>query len=208
MLNLIHSILALGNMILSSAIIIVSFSLFLYLVANNFRNSVARSFSALLAFITIVYVGDVFLQRVDTFADAVTWLKFKWIGIAFIPAAYLHFSDAVLRAANAYSHRRRIAVALSYLVSGAFLLLVVLTDLVVRDGFFFPQAAQFAAGPLFPLFGLYFFTLSGWGLYNLLDARRRCLTSTTRRRMTYLAAAFLAPAFGVFPYLVIASFPA
>lgn len=207
-LNLILSGLTLGNIILSSAIIIVSFSLFLYLAANNFRNAVARSFSALLAFLTVVYVGDVFLQRVDTFADAVVWLKFKWVGIAFIPATYLHFSDALLRATHVYSMWRRIAIRLAYLVSGSFLLLVTLTDLVVRDGFFFPQATQFHAGPLFPLFAIFFFTLTVWGLYNIRAARERCLTSTTRRRMTYLAAAFFAPALGVFPYLIIANFPA
>lgn len=208
MLNLILSGLLLGNIILSSAIIVVSFSLFLYLAANNYRNAVARSFSALLAFLTIVYVGDVFLQRVDTFADAVVWLKFKWVGIAFIPATYLHFSDAVLRATHAFSAWRRIAIRLAYLVSGSFLLLVTVTDQVVRNGFFFPQATQFHAGPLFPLFALFFFTLTGWGLYNLRAARERCITATTRRRMTYLAAAFFAPALGVFPYLIIANFPA
>ncbi len=208
MLNLLLSILSLGNIIFSSAIIIVALSLFLYLLANNFRNSVARSFSGLLAFLTIIYTGDVFLQRVETFADAVVWLKFKWIGIAFVPAIYLHFSDALLRSTNAYSRRRRLAVALSYLTSGAFLLLVTLTDLVVRDGFFFPQAAQFQAGVLFPLFAIFFFALTVWGFYNIRKAYKRCLTSTTRRRMTYLAAAFFAPALGAFPYLIIASFPA
>jgi len=210
MLNLLLSALSLGNVIFSSAIIVVSFSLFLYLAANNFRNSVARSFSALLAFLTIVYIGDVFLQRVagDSFADAVIWLKFKWIGIAFIPATYMHFSDALLRSTNAYSRRRRVAVAFSYVASGTFLVLVALTDWVVRDGFFFPQAAQFAAGPLFWLFAVFFFALTAWGVHNIRKARNRCLTSTTRRRMTYLAFAFLAPAFGVFPYLIIASFPA
>lgn len=208
MFNIFISVVSLGNIILSSAIIIVSFSLFLYLTANNWRNSVARTFSALLAFVTIVYIGDVFLLRVDTFADAVTWLKLKWLGIAFIPAGYLHFSDAVLRATHAYSRLRRVAIAVSYLVSAVFLLLVALTDLVVRDGFYFPQATQFSGGPLFPLFGIFFFALTGWGFYNLRTARRRTLTPTTRRRMVYLAAAFLAPALGVFPYLIIASFPA
>src|SRR5512142_2668727 len=111
MFNLFISAVSLGNIILSSAIIIVSFSLFLYLTANNWRNSVARTFSALLAFVTIVFIGDVFLLRVDTFADAVTWLKLKWLGIAFIPAGYLHFSDAVLRATHAYSRPRRVAIA-------------------------------------------------------------------------------------------------
>ena len=208
MLNALLSLLSLGNIIFSSAIIIVAFSLFLYLFANNFRNSVARSFSVLLAFLTLIYIGDVFLQRVETFGDAVIWLKFKWIGLAFIPAAYLHFSDALLRSTNAYSRRRRIAVMLSYLTSGAFLLLVALTDLVVQDGFFLPPATQFEAGPLFPLFAIFFFALTGWGFYSTRQARARCLTSTTRRRMTYLEIAFFAPALGVFPYLIIASFPA
>ena len=58
------STLALGNIIFSSAIIIVSFSLFLYLFSNNLRDPVARAFSALLACLTMVYIGDVFLQRV------------------------------------------------------------------------------------------------------------------------------------------------
>ncbi len=201
------SLLQLGNLILSSAIIIVAFSLFLYLLAYNFRNPVARAFSALLAFLSIVYVGDVFLQRVDTFTDAVVWLKFKWIGMAFIPAAYLHFSDAVLRATYLFRQRRRVAVILAYLIGGAFLLLVSFTDLVVHDGFFFPQATQFTAGPLFALFALFFAALTAWGFYNLRLARERCLTATTRRRMRYLQAAFFAPAFGVFPFLIITSFP-
>ena len=211
--SLLLSVLSLGNIILSAAIVIVSFSLFLYLVAHNHRNSVARSFSALLAFLAIVYVGDMFLQRVSmdpggAFGDAVIWLKFKWLGIAFIPACYLHFSDAVLRATHAPSRFRRVAIVFSYGVSLLFLVLVALSDLVVRDGFFFPQAAQFKGGPLFPLFALFFFALTGWGFYNLRSARERTLTPTTHRRMTYLAAAFLAPAFGVFPYLIFASFPA
>ena len=83
-----------------------------------------------------------------------------------------------------------------------------MTSLVVRDGFYFRQAAQFEAGPLFPLFAIFFFALTLWGFYNIRQARKRCLTSTTRRRMTYLAIAFFAPALGVFPYLIIASFPA
>ncbi|MBM3131187.1 MAG: hypothetical protein FJ009_21510 [Chloroflexi bacterium] len=208
-MNVFFAILSLGNIIFSAAIIIIAFSLFLYLFAHNFRNSVARSFSGLLAFLTIIYIGDVFLQRIETFADAVIWLKFKWIGLAFVPAAYLHFSDALLRSTNAYSRRRRVAVLLSYLTSSTFLLFVAFSELIVQGSFFIPQQiAQFEAGPLFPLFGIFFFALTGWGFYNTRRARARCLTSTTRRRMTYLEIAFFAPAFGVFPYLLIASFPA
>ncbi len=164
-----NSFFALGNIIFSSAIIIVAFSLFLYLFTNNFRNSVARSFSGLLAFLTIIYVGDVFLQRVgmdsqSSLTDAAVWLKFKWIGIAFIPAAYLHFSDALLRATNAYSRWRRVAVIISYLISGVFLMLVAMTSLVVRDGFYFRQATQFEAGPLFLAVRNFLFRVDPLGL--------------------------------------------
>ncbi len=208
-MNVLLAFLALGNIIFSAAIIIVSFSLFLYLLTHNFRNAVARAFSGLLAILTIIYIGDVFLQRVETFADATVWLRFKWIGLAFIPAAYLHFSDTLLRSTNAYSRRRRVAVALAYLTSGVFLLLVAFTDWMVQGGFFIPwQIAQFDAGPLFPLFSLFFFALTGWGFVNIRRARTRCLTPTTRRRMTYLEIAFFAPALGVFPYLILTSFPA
>jgi hypothetical protein len=208
-MNVLLAFLALGNIIFSAAIIIVSFSLFLYLLTHNFRNTVARAFSGLLAILTIIYIGDVFLQRVETFADATVWLRFKWIGLAFIPAAYLHFSDTLLRSTNAYSRRRRVAVALAYLTSGVFLLLVAFTDWMVQGGFFIPwQIAQFDAGPLFPLFSLFFFALTGWGFVNIRRARTRCLTPTTRRRMTYLEIAFFAPALGVFPYLILTSFPA
>ena len=208
MLSLIASALSLGNMILSSALIIFAFALFLYFAAYNSRDSVARSFSALLAFLAIIYVGDIFLQRLGIdaqgdFADAVVWLKFKWLGIAFVPATYLHLSDALLRSTNAYSQRRRLAVVMGYLASSVFLILVAFTDLVVRDGFFFRQAVQFTAGPLFPFFAVYFFALTLWGLYNIRKARNRCLTSATRRRMTYLGMALIAPALGVFPYLVV-----
>jgi hypothetical protein len=210
-MDILISALLLANIIFSSAIIIVAFSLFLYFATYNFRDAVARSFSALLAFLAIIYVGDVFLQRLamdpqGRFSDAVIWLKFKWIGIAFIPATYLHFSDALLRSTNAPSERRRWAGRFAYVASAIFLLLVALTDLVVRDGFFFRQAAQFTAGPLFPLFAIYFFALTIWGVYNIRQARNRCLTSATRRRMTYLALAFIAPAFGVFPYLIVTNF--
>ena len=46
------------------------------------------------------------------------------------------------------------------------------------------------------------------GLVNILHARRRCLTPTSRRRMTYLLLSSTGPAFAVFPYLLLSSNPA
>ncbi|MCB0152659.1 MAG: hypothetical protein KDE01_34005, partial [Caldilineaceae bacterium] len=42
----------------------------------------------------------------------------------------------------------------------------------------------------------------GLALGNIWKARQRCLTESTRTRMTYLLLGFVAPGIAVFPYLV------
>jgi hypothetical protein len=198
-----------ANLILSSAIVITAFSLLVYIFAHNFRSAVARSFCALVTFVIVVYAGDVVLSKAETLEAAVFWLKFQWIGIAFVPAAYLHFSDALLRTTNATSRLRRISVYVSYAIGLALLLMAIFTDVLVRDGVYYsPQVAHLTAGPLFWVFAVYFFATVGGGAANIRWAKQRCLTSASRRRMTYLAISFAAPGLGVFPYLLIASRPA
>lgn len=206
--DLIVSFLALGNFILAAALIVTGFALLIYLFPQSLRDQVQRGFSALLLFVVIVYVGQVFLLRVESLPDAEVWLRFKWIGIAFMPAAYLHFSDAVLRSTFHYSKVRRGAIVVAYLVGAVFLFLVLRTDLIVEGIFDYPAATQLGSGPWFGTFALYFFATTAWGLYNIDLARRRSLTPTSRRRLGRLAIAFFAPALGVFPYLIISGFPA
>jgi hypothetical protein len=196
-------LLARANLVLSSANVIISFSLLVYLLTNNFRNPVARAFCAVLAFTSVVYVGDVFLDGIDTMAAARFWLKFQWLGIAFISAAYFHFSDTLLRTTNAFSRWRRAVALAGYGLSLVFLLIVLNTDWLVHDGVFTPTAAHLAAGWLFPVFAAYFFVGASGGALNVLRARHRCLTPTSRRRMSYVLSSVFAP-LSVFPYLVAA----
>jgi hypothetical protein len=193
------------NEILSSAIIILAFSLFSYMFTYNLRSAIGRSFAALLACMCFTYVGDVALFQVSDPTSGINWLKFQWIGIAFTPAAYLHFSDALLRMINAPSLRRRVAVFIAYFFGFLLLLLAIQTKFLVRDPFFSPGLTQFRAGPFFWVFTTYFYTTLFWGAYKIYWARTRCLTSGARRRMTYLAISFAAPALGVFPYMLIAN---
>ena len=105
--------LALTNLILSSAIVITSFSLLAYVLMYNLRSSVARAFCALLAGVLMVYFGDVILFSARDASSAERWLRFQWVGIAFVPAAYLHFSDTLLRTTNVRSLWRRWAARAS-----------------------------------------------------------------------------------------------
>ncbi len=194
----------LANQVLAATIVLTSFSLLIYLLTHNFRSAVARAFCALLAFVLIVYMGDVLLYEVETQVAAERWLKFQWIGIAWVPAAYLDFSHALLRATHVRSRWQWFVVFLSYVASLSFLGMVIWTDLLVYDGVYVPKASHLAAGPFFWVFALYFFVTVAWGALNIRRARQRCLTRASRRRMTYLGLAFFAPALGSFPYLVIA----
>ncbi len=198
--------LILVNQVLSATVVLTSFSLLLYLLTHNFRSQVARSFCALLAFVLIVYAGDVVLYAVRTEDAAVRWLSFQWIGIAFMPAAYFHFSDALLRSTHLEARWRSIAVIFCYAASTLFLGMVIFGDTVVYDGVYSPNASHLSAGPLFWVFAAFFFIVLAFGAVNIRRARQRCLTRASRRRMTYLALAFLAPALGVFPYLVLTGF--
>jgi hypothetical protein len=200
-------LLSLLNRALSAAIVILAFSLLVYILFHNLRSSVARSFSALIACVCIAYVGDVALFETSSLEAAIPWLKIQWIGIAFTPAAYLHFSDALLRTTNSLSRLRRWAVRGGYGIGFLLVPLAFWTSLLVHDGIYSPGVTQFSAGPLFWLFSVYFFAAVIWGAYNIYRARQRCLTATSRRRMTYLAVSFAAPALGVFPYLLVASVP-
>lgn len=206
-LGLLTGGLILVNQVLSATVVLTSFSLLIYILTHNFRSQVARAFCALLAFVLIVYAGDVVLFEVETQEAATRWLEFQWIGIALVPAAYLHFSDALLRTTHLRRRWRGIAVILSYASSIAFLGLVLFGDLLVYDGVYQPHSPHLTAGPAFWVFALYFFVTVAWGAVNIRTARRRCLTRASRRRMTYLGLTFVAPAAGVFPYLVLTSMP-
>lgn len=195
------------NEALSSAIIIIAFSLFVYMFTYNLRSAIGRAFAILLACVCFTYAGDVALYTVTTIEDATPWLKFQWIGIAFIPAAYLHFSDVLLRSTKAISSRRRFTVVVAYIFGFVLLLLAVQTDHLVQNPFYSPGVTQFRAGPFFWIFTIYFYTTLVWGAYKVYRARARCLTSGARKRMTYLAVSFVAPALGVYPYMLIASTP-
>ena len=200
-------IFAFANLILSSATVILAFALLIYVLTRNLLSDVGRSFATLLACVTVVYAGDVAVGRVTSVAAAAPWLRLQWFGIAFIPAAYLHFSHALLSTTNWRSRRRFLTVIASYGISAILCALAILTDLLVLDGAMQPPVTHLAPGPLFPVFVLFFAATALFGARNVYEARRRCLTPAARRRLNYLSVAFAAPGIGVFPFLVLISAP-
>ncbi len=188
------------NEAVTAATVIVAASMLLYNLSHSLRDRVVRSSSILLGCVCVTYIGDVFVAISRTPHSAESWLRFQWIGIAFMPAALYHVSDALLATTGLVSRgRRRRVIRLLYLFGAVFLMTAAFTDLIVHDLIRTPLPVM-QAGPLFWLYFLYFAIVTIFAINNVLRARRRCLTTATHRRMTYLLLVFLTPAAGIFPY--------
>ncbi len=197
---LLETFLDLTNETLTAAIVIVAASMLLYNITRNFTDRVARASGIVLACVTASYITDVLISLEPTRTTAVAVLRLQWIGIAFIPAALFHLSDALLSTTGLPSRGRRRRVArLLYLLSAAFLLLVTFGEALVIPVFSEGQPAL-KAGVLFPVYLLYFVLATVIAVVNVDRARRRCLTRSTKRRMGYLQIAMLTPVAGIFPF--------
>ncbi len=191
------------NQILTAGIAITAFSLFLYALSFNLRDRVARSFAVILLCVVIVFTAEA-LQDESMTADLIQLLlHLQWFGIVFLPAAYLHLSDALLVTAGRPSRgRRRLAVRGIYLISAFFLALLAFGYLLgplVADGKPAPHLERTAWTETFTLF---YVAAMVWAGINFARAYRLMLSSSGRRRMLYLMAGATAPALGSYPYLL------
>ncbi len=203
MLSFILTVLETFNQILAAGIAITAFSLLLYALSFNLRDRVARSFAIILSCVTVVYAGEALNSVASSNFEIAFWLRFEWVGIAFLPAAYFHFSDALLEKTGRPSRgRRRLAVRVAYLISTGFLATLPFSLLVgplVPDG---QPAAYLQRTPLTWIFTFFYVLGIGWAWINFLRAYRRAVLPTSYRRMQYLLLGALAPALGSFPFLL------
>lgn len=190
------------NVASASIVAILAFSLLAYTITYNFGNSAARRFALLLGSVLIAYMADVALSRVNASDSANRWLRFQWLGIAMLPFFYYIFSTAVLHTTN-YSNRRSKYVAWSMLgISAVSALVAFFGNQIVDELRYQPPLSYLEPGPLFWLFAAYFAISIGFSFWNIYQARRRCLTESSRLRMTYLLFGFGVPALGIFPYMI------
>lgn len=194
------------SQILTAGIAITAFSLLLHTLTYNLRDRVAHTFAFILICVVIAFTGEAIGSNSDSGAAAEFWLRVQWIGIVMLPAAYLHFSDALLATTGRPSRGRRIwAIRLTYLACLVFLAglpFSILVGPLVSDQ---PPALHLQRTLITDLFTFFYASvmLIAWSLF--LRSYQRTKTPTSRRRMIYLGIGALAPALGVFPYLLFGS---
>ncbi len=200
-------VLALANDVLQAIIVIFGSAVVLYNLGRSLRVPVIRAFCALITFVVIVYLTELLVSRTIVAGSAQTWLRSGWIGIALVPAAQYQLSDALLTITGSPSHRRRFVMYAAYLIGLVFLGLVLWTDLIVGKLIPTPRAPHLTAGPLFPIFALFYWAGMAASIYHVWRARQRTVTRTTQRRITTTLIAFWAAPLAVFPYLVVVGSP-
>ena len=203
MQELISAFLVLVNETLTAAIVIIAASLLLYNFTRNRRDRVARSSSVVLACVTMAYVADVFIALGPNLNVWANTLRLQWLGIALVPVALFHLSDALLATTGLSSRgRRRRVIRILYAIGIVFFIAATLTDTLITP-IVQANAISLRSGPLFPVYTLYFLMATAIAFINVQRARQRCLTRDTRRRMGYLQIAMLTPVLGLYPYSVI-----
>ena len=187
------------NQILTAGIAITAFSLFLYSLSFNLRDRVARSFAIILLIVVVVSTTEALQSREVSNWGLETLLRLQWLGIVYLPAAYLHLSDALLVTAGRPSRgRRRLAVRAMYGLSTVFLLALATGHLLgplVPNG---APAPHLQRTLWTEVFTFYYVATMVWAATNFVRAYSRMLTRSGRRRMLYLMAGASAPAMGCY----------
>ena len=194
------------NQLLTAGIAITAFALLLYAMTFNLRDRVARYFALVLMCVVIVFVSDAIGSAVAKPQELEFWLRFRWVGLIFMPTAYLHFSDALLATTGKPSRgRRRLLIRLSYLISLAFLLLLLFSLLVGPLAENAAPARHLESTWVTGIFTVYYVICMGISFVSFFRASQRTVTGASQRRMRYLLVGGIAPAVGSFPFLVFGS---
>jgi hypothetical protein len=200
-------ILALINDILQAIIVIFGSAVVLFYSNRLRRSAITRSFILLILFVVLVYLSELLVSRIVVPASAEMWLRIGWIGIAMVPAAQFNLSSELLASTGKPPYWRRFLVPGAYIASGIFAALALFTESVAGEAVDTAQGIRLTAGPLLALFVFYFWLVAASGIYNVWRARQRCLTRTSRGRMTKTLIAFLAAPLAVFPYMMLVGNP-
>ncbi|MDY6873619.1 MAG: histidine kinase N-terminal 7TM domain-containing protein [Chloroflexota bacterium] len=194
------------SQILTAGVAIAAFSLLLYAFAFNLRESVARAFILILICVVVGYTAESLAGVSDNQAIVEIMLKLKWVGIVFLPATYLHFSDSLLTLTGRPSRgRRRWLVRITYVCSLA-LVVLVLTNVLVGEYIPTDSPAPYLTRTSFTnIFALYYFFIMIIAGSLLFRAFQRTVTKTSRRRMIYLLTGATIAAIGTYPYLLYGS---
>ncbi|MFA7407916.1 MAG: hypothetical protein WCY93_08905 [Anaerolineaceae bacterium] len=185
---------------------ITALSLLLFALIYNLREQVVRAFILILLCVVVFYTAET-IASVNTQAVIIDIsLKIKWVGIVFLPASYLYFSNALLTLTGRPSRGRRLWLVRAVFLFSLVLCLLIPLNILVGPLDITGQPTPHLERTLYTgFFALYYvgvMVIAGSILYR---AFQRTVTKTSRRRMIYLLLGATVAAVGIFPYSLFGS---
>ncbi|MBI9051036.1 MAG: hypothetical protein JEZ00_16565 [Anaerolineaceae bacterium] len=206
MLELVILFLQTANQLLSAGIAITAFSILLFSLTFNLKDRVAQSFAIIMTCLVIIYSGDAIGSTSSEEGLIELWLRIQWVGLILLPAAYFHFSDALLATTGQISRWRRKWMLRLLYIGSMVLMALIPTDFLLGELEIASGPAPYFKGTLFSAFFLlYYICVLFLAWYNFFRTFIRTTTRASQRRMVYLIIAAIFPAFGSFPYLLFGS---
>lgn len=200
-----YDFLALINDVLQSAIVVFGASIVLYNLPYSLTDRVTRAFTALVALVVFVYMTELLVTHTIAEQLIETWLRVEWLGIALVPAALFHLSDAILGTTGQSSDRRRLLVRVFYTTSAAFVGLALFSDWLVHGLVNLPRAPHLLPGPFFAVFTVYSIGLTGISAWLVWRARNRAIIQSAKLRLLITLGCIIAAPVAVYPYLLLTS---
>lgn len=187
--------------ILNAGIAITAFSLLIYALTFNLRVRIARAFALIMLCVLISFSAESIASTATDLGEIDLWLRVQWVGIVLLPAAYFHFSDALLATTGKPSRGRRKWVVRGFYLLSALFLLGLPMKWLIGPAVIFTPVPRLQPTTLTDFFLLFYAVAISLAWYNFIRAYRRTTTSASRRRLGYLLAGSLAPGIGSFPFL-------
>jgi len=139
----------------------IIFACGLWIVVKNPRVKTNVTFGSICLAVCFWLFGTYMMYSTGQKDEAIFWGKFSYAGVIFIPAFFYHFCVSFLRRQHTNG-----MVLMNYLISACFLSL--LPTHYFTDGLYFYFWGSYPrAGPLHPLFLVYFASVSGVALKKL-----------------------------------------
>ncbi len=188
--------------ILTAGVAITAFSLFLYALAFNLQDRVAKSFVLILLTVALIYTSETISATSSNPYLTLWWLRLKWAGIVFLPATYLSFADSLLTlTGRPRTWQRRLVLWAVYVISFVSLVLILTNTLVgalIEDAQPSPYLARTIYTNIFAGYYAVVMIIAGFYMVNSIN---RAITKTGRRRLWYLLLGATAPAIATYPFL-------
>ena len=133
------SVLETLSQIFTAGVAITAIALLMYSSGFNLKDKLARTFVIVMATLALMFTTETIANISNSPELIQLWLQIRWAAMAMLPAAYFHFSDALLTITGRPSRgRRTLLVRIFYVIA---LVWIALIPAGITVGSLAPQGA-------------------------------------------------------------------